>query len=207
MVNAAQALSGLSGSIAGIITAHGYLGILFLMMLESASVPIPSEIILPAIGALAASGTLNVWLSIVAAVIGSMIGILIDYYVAYYVGKDIVYRHLAWFHIKKSTLDSFDAWFAQNGSFAVFVSRLIPVVRGLISFPAGFAAMPKGKFLLYSLAGTVIWDVALVFFGYYAFATNNVTLIFVAVAAFAIALYLIYAYAIRRIRVAGRKKR
>ncbi len=204
MAGTISALTGLAAAAMGIVGAYGYLGIFFLMLLESASVPVPSEVVLPAIGALAAAGTLNVWLGITAAIAGSMIGIMIDYYIAYFVGKDIIYKHLAWFHIKKSTLDSFDAWFKKNGSFAVFVSRLIPIVRGLISFPAGFAEMPKGQFLFYSFIGTVIWDAALVFFGYYALSTTNVTLLFVSIAAFAIVLYVIYVFAIGRIRKAGK---
>jgi membrane protein DedA with SNARE-associated domain len=207
MSNATQALAGLSGlssSLMGIITSHAYIGILILMLLESASLPIPSEIILPAVGELAAAGALNVWLGLVVAIAGSMIGIMIDYYIAYFVGKDIVYKHLGAFHVKKGTLDAFDAWFSRNGSFAVFISRLIPVVRGLISFPAGFAEMPKGQFLLYSFAGTVIWDAALIFFGYYALSTKNITLLFAAVAGFAVVLYLIYVFALKRIRNTGK---
>ncbi len=204
MPNVLLASTGIAGALTSVIGAHSYLGIFLLMLLESASLPIPSEVILPAVGLLAASGALNLWLSIAAAIAGSMIGIIIDYYIAYFVGKDIVYKHLRAFRIKRATLDAFDAWFTRNGSFAVFVSRLIPVVRGLISFPAGFAQMPKARFLLFSFAGTVIWDVALTLFGYYALSTTNVTLLFASVGAFAIVIYAIYVVATRRIRTKAR---
>ncbi len=205
MVNAAHALAGLPAALVGLMSSYTYLGIFLLMLLGSACLPVPSEIVLPVTGALAAAGLLNVWLGIAVAIVGSIIGIMIDYYIAYFVGKDIVYKHLKTFHIKKATIDEFDAWFRQNGPFAVCVSRLIPVVRGLINFPAGFALMPKRQFVFYSLVGTVIWDVSLVFFGYYALSTRSLSLLFTFIAAFAIVLYLIYVFALRRIRTASRK--
>ncbi|MEM3838970.1 MAG: DedA family protein [Candidatus Micrarchaeaceae archaeon] len=193
-------ISGLSSSLLSIITAHSYLGIFFLMLLESASLPVPSEVVLPAIGALAASKAIDLWFGLIAALAGSMAGIAVDYYIAYFIGKEIVYKHLEALRIKRSTLDAFDSWFSKNGSFAVFISRLIPVVRGLISFPAGFAEMPIWKFMIYSFFGTFIWDFALVLFGYYALATKSIAIEFAAVASFAIVLYLIYTYALSHIK-------
>jgi membrane protein DedA with SNARE-associated domain len=204
--SAASAVNGAAAAVVSFIASHTYLGVFALMALESASLPIPSEVVLPAIGYLAATGAVNFYLAFAAAVIGSMVGIAIDYYVAYFVGKDVVYRHLQSFHIKKSTLDAFDNWFARNGSFAVFISRLIPIVRGLISFPAGFAQMPQKKFYLYSFLGTAIWDITLMLFGYYALDTANITVMFVAVAAFGIVLYAIYVYALKTIRKNGRSR-
>ncbi len=202
----ATAASASAAYLLHLIVAYKYYAILALMLLESASLPVPSEVVLPAIGYLAAQGQLNMALGATAAIIGSVIGFEIDYYIAYFVGKDIVYKHLKLFHIKQSTLDAFDRWFESNGSFAVFISRFIPVVRGLISFPAGFAEMPQKKFFLTSFAGTVIWDVALIIFGYYIGNATSATLIFAAIGVFAIILYLIYVYALRRIRnsAAGR---
>ncbi len=205
MANATHALIGLPAAIMSVISSYTYVGIFLLMTLESASLPIPSEIILPAAGALSASGAINIWLALLVALAGGIIGMMIDYYIAYYIGKDVVYKHLGWFRIKRKTLESFDAWFRQNGPFAVFISRLIPLVRGLISFPAGFAKMPKAQFLAYSFSGTLIWDVALLLFGYYAIHIRNVDLLFAAIAVFVIVLYAIYALAFRRIRAAGKK--
>ena len=190
-------------SVAGItafISKYAYAAILFLMTLESASLPVPSEVVLPLIGYLAFKGTLNVYLGFAAAVIGSMAGIAIDYYIAYYLGKDVVYKHLKLFHIKEESVRAFEEWFAKNGAFAVFVARLLPVVRGLISLPAGFAQMPQKKFFLYSLLGTLIWDTALILFGYYALSTQNVYLLFGSIAVFAVVLYALYLYFARKIR-------
>jgi membrane protein DedA with SNARE-associated domain len=184
----------------GILMHYSYAGILFLMMLESASLPVPSEVVLPAIGYLAAHGQLSLQLGVLAAIVGSMIGITIDYYVAYFIGKKYLYKHLSKLHIKKATLKHFDRWFNENGAFAVFISREIPIVRGLISFPAGFAGMPFAKFFVCSLAGTAIWDVVLTLFGYYALRTSNLVYEIAAVALFAVILYVVYVVAIRRIR-------
>ncbi len=200
--SAVATVSGAASSIVSFIAAHTYLGVFVLMVLESASLPIPSEVVLPAIGYLSATGAMSIYLAFAAAVIGSMIGIAIDYYVAYFIGKDVVYKHLERFHIKRSTLDAFDKWFARNGSFAVFISRLIPVVRGLISFPAGFAQMDQKKFYFYSFLGTIVWDSALMLFGYYALDTSSLPLILASIAVFGMIMYAIYIYALRRIRAA-----
>ncbi len=191
------------------IVRHTYYAIFLLMTLESASLPVPSEVVLPAMGYLAAkmNPIINIYLGIAVAVAGSMVGITIDYSIAYFVGKEVVYKHLRTFHIKKKSLDAFDAWFRKNGNFAVFIGRLIPLVRGLVSLPAGFAKMPIKGFYLYSFLGTVIWDVVLTLFGYYALRTTNIYLLMVIVAAFGVLLYLVYVYAIRRIKKSTKRSR
>src|SRR5271157_3531518 len=162
-------------TISGLIAAHGYIAIFVLMVLEAASFPgVPSEVVLPAVGYFIAEGLLNPVLAFAAAITGCTIGMGIDYYIAYFLGKDVVYKHLRFFHIKKEQLLAFDRWFEKNGDFAVFVSRLLPVVRGWIGFPAGFAEMPLKKFFFYSVTGTVIWDVILIAFGYYVHSVNDV---------------------------------
>ncbi|MGC8538289.1 MAG: DedA family protein [Candidatus Micrarchaeia archaeon] len=185
------------------ITAYGYLGIFALMTLENASLPIPSEVVLPAIGFFVKSGQLNFVLALGAALLGNLVGIMIDYYIAYYLGKDFVYRHARTFHIKEPWIKSFEEWFARNGDFTVFISRMMPVVRGLISFPAGFALMPKGKFIAYSMLGTLIWDVVLIAFGYQVgvyVAAGNIAYTLALIAVFAIALYALYKLAAARTR-------
>lgn len=198
-------ISSTASTIMGLLMQHTYLGIFFLMILESASLPIPSEVILPAVGFLAARGQISLFLGIAAAILGSMIGILIDYYIAYFLGKAFVYKHLDRFHIKKSTILAFEKWFEKNGAFAVFISREIPIVRGLISFPAGFARMPLGPFLFYSVAGTAIWDVVLTLFGYYALDTTSLVYAIAAIAALLMVLYVVYVYGIRKVRRASDK--
>lgn len=185
------AIQGSSGAINGFITSYGYAAIFALLLLEAASLPIPSEVVLPAIGFFAASGDLSLYIALLVAFAGSMVGMAIDYYIAYFFEKDLVYKHLKAFHLTKEQLDGFDAWFAKNGPFAVFISRLLPILRGFINFPAGFAKMPIKKFYAYSVVSVAAWEVALVLFGYYALKVN-VYLTLVAIGAFAVVVYLLY---------------
>ncbi|HUB92624.1 MAG TPA: DedA family protein [Candidatus Saccharimonadales bacterium] len=185
-------IKGTASVINGLIYSYGYLGVFLLMLLESASLPIPSEIILPAAGLLAAKGVFNVYLVFVVVLAAGVIGVTIDYYIAYYLGKEALYGHIRRLRVKKEHLEAFDEWFARNGAFTVFIGRLLPEVRGLVSLPAGFAAMPKKKFYAYSVAGMGIWDVALLTFGYYALNAHNIYIVMVAVAIFAIVIYALF---------------
>ncbi|MGI0141652.1 MAG: DedA family protein [Candidatus Micrarchaeales archaeon] len=198
-----SSLGALTNTYSGInafVTSYGYIAIFVLMTLEYVSLPIPSEIVLPLIGLFAAKGTLSFFPALGVVVVAGIVGIFIDYYIAYFLGKDVVYAHAEKFHISKQRLDDFDVWFARNGKFAVFMARLIPVVRGLISLPAGFAKMKKSAFLLYSVAGSLIWDVVLMLFGYYGLASNNAYLVLTAIGVFGLAIYVVYKFAISRIK-------
>ena len=185
-----------------IVASYGYLGIFGLMLLESASLPIPSEVIMPLAGYYSSIGVLDPFAAMAVALIGSVIGMAVDYYVAYFVGKEVVYKHLGAFHIGKERLDAFDRWFKVNGPAAVMIVRLIPVIRGLVSFPAGFAEMPVRKFFLYSFIGAFIWDLVLFMLGFYALSyalqENNVYLLFIIIAAVAVVMYLVYYFAMKR---------
>jgi len=187
-------------ALSSFISSYGYFAILILMILESASMPIPSELLLPATGYFAAKGVLNIYIALVVVYISSFVGMAINYYIAYWLGKDLVYKHLHWFRIKREDVEAFEKWFDKNGPFTVFISRLLPLVRGLINFPAGFALMNQKKFYAYSMAGTVIWDTALIMFGYYGLAANNITSVLIAIGVFGIILYIIYRIAINNIR-------
>lgn len=186
------AIGGSAAIITSFIQSYGYIAIIILMTLEGTSLPVPSEVIAPTAGYLAAQGILNPYLAFLAVLIGNTFGMIIAYAIGYLVGKKVVYKHLRFFHIKQETLDSFDAWFARNGTFAVFITRMIPEIRGLISFPAGFAKMSFPKFLFWSVLGSAIWDAVLVAFGYYLHAASNIVWIMGAIALFIIVLYLIY---------------
>lgn len=185
-------LSLLFGSASAIISRYGYLAVFLLMVLESASLPIPSEAVLPLVGYLGATGQMNIAYGFIAAMAGGVVGMTIDYYIAYFLGKDVVYKHLHLFHIKRASIEAFDSWFEKNGRFTVFVSRLIPLVRGLINFPAGFAEMRLRSFYTYSIAGMLIWAAVLVAFGYYALSTSSLSLLVTALALFLIVLYAVY---------------
>ena len=183
-----------------LLSTYGYLGLFGMMALEGASLPIPSEVIAPIAGYLAAKGVFNFYIAALAILAGNMVGVVIDYVIGYFIGKDVVYKHLHLFHINKEKIDAFDSWFNRNGGFAVFVSRMIPVLRGLISFPAGFARMPFKKFFLYSLVGSAIWDILLMLFGYYLLSSNNLYIAMSAVALLALILYMIYRIAVKKTR-------
>ncbi len=201
-VTVVQGLSGIFNStgLHAIILHYGYLAIFALMTLEAASLPIPSEIVLPIIGFLAEQGLINVVIAFFVAMIAGIIGMTIDYFIAYFIGKDVVYKHLSLFHVKRSTLDAFDKWFQKNGVFAVFSLRLVPVLRGLISLPAGFAKMPLKQFYFYSIMGTAIWDALLITFGYYALGSASISTIVVLMSALGIVMYVIYLLVMRKTR-------
>lgn len=136
-------------TIGGLMARYGYYAVFLLLLLEGASMPIPSEVVLPLVGHLIATKVFDPWLVFAVVLLGGTAGMMVDYYIAYFLEKDVVYKHLAFFHINRKEILEFDDWFKRNGDFTVFVARLLPVVRGLINFPAGFALMPRDKFLTY----------------------------------------------------------
>lgn len=196
-----QGLLGLSYStVTAVLAQYSYLAIFILLVLEAASLPIPSEVVLPAVGYFAATGQINLFLGFLVVILGGFVGMGIDYYVAYFFGKEVVYKHASKFHISKKKIQAFDAWFARNGAFAVFITRLMPVVRGLINFPAGFAGMPVRTFFSYSIIGTAMWDVLLIGFGYYALSITNAYIVAEALVIFTAVLYAVYYFGMRSIR-------
>ncbi len=197
MASITSIFSGVATSSA--LSKYGYVALLLLMVLESASLPVPSEVILPVAGLLAVQGIFNFYFALVVVVIGGIIGISIDYFIAYFISKDVIYKHLQLFHIKRETLDGFEKWFNRNGTFAVFSMRMVPVLRGLVSFPAGFTAMPKKKFYTYSILGSLIWDVVLMSLGYYAL-QGSIAEALIAIAVMGVALYAVYLLVAKRMR-------
>lgn len=191
-------------TITAFVQSYGYFAIFVLMAMESSTLPVPSEVVLPLAGLFAANGVLNFPIAFVAALLGAIVGSLVDYAIGYYIGKDIIYKHLRLFHIKRESLDGFDKWFDNNGIAAVFLTRLVPVVRTVVNFPAGFAKMNLKDFLAYSIAGMVVWDLVLMSFGYFFLSTktNSTVTIMAAIGVFAILLYVVY-----RVAVKGMKKR
>ncbi len=157
--------------ITGIMGDLGYFGIAFLMFAENVFPPIPSELIMPLAGFSAASGEMSLFLVIVAGSIGSLAGAVFWYYVGALVGerrlKRWSERHGRWLTLSPDEVDEASAWFARHGGKAVFFGRLVPAVRTLISVPAGISAMPMGRFLAYSTAGTILWTTFLALAGYF----------------------------------------
>ena len=154
--------------------AVGYLGVVVAMAIESAMVPLPSELILPYAGFLVSDpsqlepltgGPWGFWVVVVAATIGNTLGSLVAYGIGAYGGRPFLERYGRYLLIRPHEIELADGFFARHGAATVFVGRLLPVVRTFISFPAGVARMPLGRFVAYSTAGALIWSTLLVYAG------------------------------------------
>lgn len=148
------------------INSAGYFGIFFTMILEGFSIPIPSEVILPLGGYIASKGTLNVLGVILAGSVGGTLGSLALYYISMLLGRGFIKRWGKYILISDKHLDTIEKWFGKYGNLTVFTMRLLPVVRGLISVPAGIAKMKVLSFTLYTFLGSLIWSAVLTYFGF-----------------------------------------
>jgi membrane protein DedA with SNARE-associated domain len=148
------------------INSIGYLGILLGMILESACIPIPSEVIMPFGGYLVSTGHLNLIGVILIGTLGNIIGSLIAYAIGHWGGKRFINRFGKYVFLSQKHLESAEKWFDKRGEIAVFVSRILPAIRTFISLPAGIARMSLGKFLTYTALGSVIWSSILTYIGY-----------------------------------------
>ncbi|MGV8074849.1 MAG: DedA family protein [Syntrophobacteraceae bacterium] len=141
------------------LDATGYCGAGMLMALESMIAPVPSEAVMPFVGFLVADGKWNLWFAIAVTSFGSVIGSAISYFLGYYGGKPLVLKVGKYLLLDQHDLAVTESFFnKRSGAVAVFVSRFIPVVRHLISIPAGVGRMPFAPFLLITLAGATIWN-------------------------------------------------
>ena len=152
-------------------TELGYLGVALAMLLENVFPPIPSEAVLPAAGMAARRGSLSLVGVILAASAGSLAGAVLWYFIGRWVGTERLRgwadRKGRYLGFSPKDIDRADAWFDRRGGVAVFVGRMIPGIRTLVSVPAGISGMPFGRFLAYSAAGTGIWSTALVLVGWW----------------------------------------
>ncbi|PYJ76143.1 MAG: hypothetical protein DME69_13615 [Verrucomicrobia bacterium] len=142
-----------------------YPGVFLLMTLEGATLPVPSEIVLPLTGFLVYQGRLEFWSAVAAATLGSLVGTIVDFGIGYYLGRPAVLRYGRKIRLSEKHLMITERWFANHGSAAVLLARFVPLLRTLIAFPAGTAKMRIGKFLAYSTVGIVIWDIILIYLG------------------------------------------
>jgi len=153
-----------------VVSDTGYLGIIALMLAENVFPPIPSELIMPLAGFVAAQGQLNPILVVAAGVLGSLLGALPWYYAGRWLGREricgLAARHGRWLTLDDEDVGKAIAWFERYGGIAVMLGRLVPAVRTLISVPAGLARMPLLPFLAWSAVGTVAWTAALTAAGY-----------------------------------------
>src|SRR6478672_9482324 len=151
--------------IKSLIAFAGYGGIVILMGIESACIPLPSELIMPFAGYLVFQGTMSlVWVA-TAGAIGCNIGSLVAYEIGCYGGRPLVERYGSWILLGKRELDWADRFFARWGYLAVFIGRLLPVIRTFIALPAGIVRMPRGRFHIYTFLGSWPWCFALAWIG------------------------------------------
>lgn len=149
----------------GAISSTGYFGVAALMALESACIPIPSEVIMPFSGFLVSTGRFDFWLVVLWGTLGNLIGSMAAYRVGFSGGRPLVQKYGKYVLISGRDLDLADRWFKKYGQATVFFSRLLPIVRTFISFPAGVAKMDFRKFALYTILGSLPWSFALTYLG------------------------------------------
>lgn len=149
----------------GLYAQMGYVGVLVAMAIESACIPLPSEIVLPMAGWMVARGEFDLWVTTIAGTVGCTVGSIAAYAVGAYGGRPLLAKYGKYVLISADELDTADRWFSKYGDAAVFFSRLLPVVRTFISFPAGVARMPFVKFVVYSTLGSLPWSLALIYAG------------------------------------------
>jgi membrane protein DedA with SNARE-associated domain len=155
----------LSVFIVATISRLGYAGIVLLMAIESACIPLPSEIIMPFSGYLVYAGRFNLWAVGVAGAFGCVVGSLVAYWVGMYGGRPLIEKYGRYLLVSSHDLDLADRWFDRFGEVIVFASRLLPVIRTFIAFPAGVARMNLRKFVLYTFAGSLPWCIGLAYVG------------------------------------------
>ncbi|MBI3841398.1 MAG: DedA family protein [Thaumarchaeota archaeon] len=146
----------------------GYVGLFVLMALESASLPIPSEVVLPFAGYLVYLGAMDFTGALAVATAASLAGALFDYYLARFLGRPFVARMLKAFGVGHGGLDRAEVWFERSGRWTVFAARFVPALRTVISLPAGLFRMGLRPFVLLTTAGCLAWSAALIYAGYLA---------------------------------------
>jgi membrane protein DedA with SNARE-associated domain len=163
-----SAIISLTHNVKDTVQSWGYSGIFVLMLLESSSVPIPSEVILPFAGYLVSQGTLNVWVTVTVATVAGIAGSLVDYYIGLK-GVQSLARHkiLGRVVLSPTQLETAASWFNKHGALMLFFSRLIPGFRTVVSFPAGAVRMALPKFIAFTAAGCIVWNIILIYVGWY----------------------------------------
>jgi membrane protein DedA with SNARE-associated domain len=148
------------------ILKFGYTGIFLLMAMESSVIPVPSELVMPPAGYWAAAGKMNMVIAIICGTLGSLVGAYANYFAARYLGRPLLLKYGRYVWITEEKFARVETFFHKHGEISTFIGRLLPVVRHLISLPAGLAGMHHWKFSLYTLLGAGIWCTVLTLIGY-----------------------------------------
>jgi membrane protein DedA with SNARE-associated domain len=148
------------------IAAMGVGGVVFLMAIESACIPLPSELIMPFAGYLVFKGEMGLWAVGFAGALGCVLGSIPAYYLGMYGGRPLIVKYGKYILMSHHDLDMADRWFQKHGEITVFVGRLLPVVRTFIAFPAGVAKMDMKRFIIYTFAGSFPWCLGLAWVGF-----------------------------------------
>ena len=154
-----------SAFIVATISTLGYGGVVLLMAIESACIPLPSEVIMPFSGYLVYTGQFNLWIVTMAGAFGCVLGSLLAYWVGMRGGRPLIEKYGRYILISRHDLDLADRWFAHYCEAIVFISRLLPAIRTFIAFPAGVARMNLKKFVIYTFAGSLPWCFGLAYAG------------------------------------------
>jgi len=158
------------------IGALGYPGIFLLMAMESSVFPVPSELVMPPAGYLAQQGEMHMAMVILCGTLGSLIGAYANYFAAYYLGKPLILKYGKYVWITEEKFAKVETFFKNHGEVSTFIGRLLPVVRHLISLPAGLAGMNRLKFSVYTLVGAGLWVTVLSYIGYFIGANRELIL-------------------------------
>ena len=158
-------LSVIGAWITGVIQSGGYPGIILLMAIESACIPLPSEVIMPFAGYLVYRQAMSLHAAAFAGAFGCLVGSVVAYGIGARGGRPFVERYGKYVLVRRRDVDRAETWFRNYGDAAIFFSRLLPVVRTFISLPAGIARMPFGRFALLSFLGSVPWCYLLAYVG------------------------------------------
>jgi membrane protein DedA with SNARE-associated domain len=154
-------------AIVGLVDHYGYLGLFVALVLGNIGAPIGSELVLPAAGGLTATGHLSkLWLTVAVSIAGELGGGTLGYAIGRFGGEPLLERYGKYIHVTHERLAVMHRFFERWGTFAIFVCRFLPVIRGIVAFPAGIAEMNLAQFYLWTLAGSAIFCTALIMLGY-----------------------------------------
>lgn len=148
------------------MSALGYAGLFLLMALESMIAPVPSEVVMPFAGYLVLQGRFDFWVAVLVSGFGSVFGSVVSYYMGLYGGRPLILKFGKYLLLEEAHLAWTEKWFMKRGDITILISRFIPVVRHLISIPAGMAKMSVPKFVIYTFVGATSWNLILLYSGF-----------------------------------------